>query len=56
MKQNNVFIFFSFFFLFIGLTSCEMVGGVFKAGIWVGLIGLFLVIGLIIFIMGKFRN
>ncbi len=32
------------------LSSCEVVGGIFKAGVWTGLILVALVLGLIIFL------
>jgi hypothetical protein len=39
--------------LAVSLTSCRVVGGVFKAGMWVGIIGLVLVIALIFWVFRK---
>jgi hypothetical protein len=38
------------------MTSCEIIGDIFEAGIWVGVIGVALVIGLVLFIFGKMRG
>ncbi|MBD0255558.1 MAG: hypothetical protein ICV83_07535 [Cytophagales bacterium] len=35
------------------LTSCRVVGGIFKAGMWVGIIGLLLAIALVYWIFRK---
>ncbi|WP_109694619.1 phosphatidate cytidylyltransferase [Chitinophaga deserti] len=35
------------------LSSCEIVGGIFKAGVWTGLILVALVLGLIIFLFTR---
>ncbi|MFN3405729.1 MAG: hypothetical protein ACK40G_16655 [Cytophagaceae bacterium] len=37
------------------LTSCEIIGDIFKAGIWVGVIGVLAIIGLIFWVISKFR-
>ncbi|WP_170982747.1 hypothetical protein [Dyadobacter frigoris] len=41
------------FFLVIGLTSCEVVGGIFKGGMWTGAILVIAVIGLVIWLFTK---
>ncbi len=41
------------FFLSATLTSCEIIGDIFKAGIWTGLIIVVLFVGLIIWIIGR---
>ncbi|MCF0054619.1 hypothetical protein [Dyadobacter sp. CY356] len=41
------------FFLVIGLTSCEVIGGVFKGGMWTGAILVIAVIGLVIWLFTK---
>jgi len=41
------------FFLMIGLTSCELAGGIFKGGMWVGAILVIAVIGLVIWLFTK---
>lgn len=38
------------------LTSCEVIGGIFKAGVWVGIIVVVAVVGLILWLVGKARK
>ena len=38
------------------LPGCEVIGGIFKAGVWVGVIIVILIIGIISFIVAKFRK
>jgi hypothetical protein len=38
------------------LSSCELVGDIFEAGIWTGLIAVALVIALVIWLITKFRR
>lgn len=41
-------------FLFLTfLTGCEVVGGIFKAGFWSGIIVVALVVGVIVFLIAK---
>ena len=42
--------------LAIGTAGCELIGGVFKAGIWVGGIGVILIVVLLVVVVGKFRR
>jgi hypothetical protein len=35
------------------LQSCAVIGGIFKAGVWVGVLAVILVIGIIVFIIAK---
>lgn len=35
------------------LTSCEVVGGIFKAGMWVGILAVVFVVGLIFYIIRR---
>ncbi len=48
----NIIILFSI----ISLSGCELVGDIFKAGMWVGVIGVALVVGLVLFVLGKLRG
>jgi hypothetical protein len=43
-------------FLGMSLAGCEAIGGIFKAGIWVGAIAVILVVVLLVFVVGKFRR
>ncbi len=38
------------------LSSCEIIGGIFKAGVWVGVIVVAIVVGIIMWLMGKARK
>jgi hypothetical protein len=38
------------------LSSCEVVGGIFKAGVWVGILVVVLVVGLILWLVGRGRR
>ena len=43
-------------FFTITLTSCEAISGIFKAGIWTGVIGIALVVFLIIYLISRSRK
>lgn len=38
------------------LSSCQAIGDIFKAGVWTGLLLVAVVIGIIIFIITRFRK
>ncbi|WP_165825422.1 hypothetical protein [Pedobacter yonginense] len=40
-------------FLCSTLSSCELIGGIFKAGVWVGVIVVVVVVALLIWILAK---
>jgi hypothetical protein len=40
----------------VSISSCEVVGGIFKAGVWTGLILVAIVIAIVIFIITRFRK
>lgn len=42
-----------FAFMLLFLSSCEVVGGIFKTGVWFGIIGVILVVWLLISVFGK---
>jgi hypothetical protein len=42
--------------LTIGLSSCDAIAGIFKAGIWTGVIGIVLVVFLILWLVGRSRK
>lgn len=44
------------FFLMTLLCSCSIVEGIFKAGVWIGIMASAVVIGLVIYIMMKMRR
>ena len=43
-------------FFTITLTSCEAISGIFKAGIWTGVIGIALVVFLILYLITRSRK
>ncbi len=40
----------------LSFTSCELVGDIFEAGIWTGIIVVILIVALIIYIITKMRR
>ena len=43
-------------FLGLSLAGCEVIGGIFKAGVWVGALGVIAVVVLIVVIVGKMKS
>lgn len=41
------------FILLIALPGCEIIGDIFKAGVWTGILLIAVVVAVIIFIIGK---
>lgn len=50
MKKLSVF---SVLAMLLTLSSCQLIGDIFKAGVWVGVLIVVVVIGLVIFILAK---
>jgi len=42
--------------LMLVLPGCEAIAAIFQAGMWVGLLGAILVIGIIVFVVSKARQ
>jgi hypothetical protein len=42
--------------LAVSAAGCELIGGIFKAGVWVGAIGVVLIVVLLVVVVGKFRR
>lgn len=40
----------------VPLAGCEVVGGIFKAGVWVGALTVIAVVLLLVFVVGKART
>ncbi|WP_188467642.1 hypothetical protein [Marivirga lumbricoides] len=53
MKKLQLYQLALFIFLSLSLTGCDIVGGIFEAGVWVGVIAVILVIVLIIWLIKK---
>jgi hypothetical protein len=45
-----------FVFLAVSLAGCEVVGGIFKAGFWVGAIAVIAIVLVLVFVVGKVRG
>ena len=43
-------------FLAVSLAGCEVVGGIFKAGFWVGAVAVIAIGLILVFIVGKVRG
>ncbi len=54
MKTNVLIT--SLVILSLSLTSCEAIGGIFKAGMWIGVIIVIIVIALILWLVRKVKN
>lgn len=35
------------------LSSCDLIGGIFKAGVWVGVLGIVVVVAIVIWVIAK---
>jgi len=42
--------------LAVSTAGCELIGGIFKAGVWVGAIGIVLIVVLIMVVVGKMKR
>ena len=38
------------------LSSCEAIGGIFKAGMWVGVIVVVIIVAIVLWLIGKVRK
>ncbi|WP_345252973.1 phosphatidate cytidylyltransferase [Flaviaesturariibacter amylovorans] len=55
MKQTNTLLL-AALAMMITLSSCDVIGSIFKAGMWIGIILVVLVVGIILWIANKFRG
>ncbi len=56
MKKNPLRLFNSFLFLVtltLVLPGCAVVGGIFKAGVWVGVLAVVFIVGIILYFVSK---
>lgn len=51
--MKNFITFFSFFFLLFAMTSCELIGDIFGAGVYTGIFIVIVVIVLIVVIVAR---
>jgi Ni,Fe-hydrogenase III small subunit len=53
MNRNKLFELVPYFRLVLLLSSCSVIGGIFKAGVWVGVIGIVIILIIIIWLVSK---
>jgi hypothetical protein len=56
MKQLNFPAFGLLLLLMVSASSCEVVGGIFKVGMWTGVLIVVLIVGLVLWLIGKTRR
>jgi hypothetical protein len=56
MKKSNGILLAALFFIATTVSSCSAIEGIFKAGVWVGILLVVLVVGIILWIIGKARK
>ena len=56
MSKKNLSLLTLLMLLAVSSAGCEVVGGIFKAGMWVGVIMVALILVVIFWIMGKMRG
>ena len=56
MKYNSVLPLVLLVVTLTSLSSCEVVGGIFKAGFWTAIILIVLVVALILWLVGRSRR
>ena len=56
LQSKNISVIIIAFFLLITLSSCEAIAGIFKAGIWTGVIVIVVVVALILWLIGRGRK
>lgn len=55
MKRFN-YLWLCFIAVAMTFTSCQVVGGIFKAGFWTAIIVIIIVVGLILWLVGRGRR
>lgn len=40
----------------LALAGCEMIGNIFEAGVWTGIIGVVIIVAIVLFIFGRMRR
>jgi hypothetical protein len=55
MTKNKLNIFLLTLFI-VSLSSCEAIGAIFKAGVWVGIIVVVIIVVIIFWLIRKFSN
>jgi hypothetical protein len=55
MKKLNIIAVLMVLLLPILVTGCQVVGDIFKAGVWVGVLGVVLLVALVVWVIGKMK-
>jgi hypothetical protein len=56
MKNLNSLLLFLCLIFSFGISSCAVIGGIFKAGVWVGVLIVVAIVALIIFLVTRGSN
>ena len=56
MKKSNGILLAALFAVITTMSSCAAIQGIFKAGVWVGVLLVVLVVGIIFWVIGKARK
>jgi len=56
MKKSNAVLLACLLAVITTMSSCAAIEGIFKAGVWVGILLVILVLGIIFWIIGKARK
>jgi hypothetical protein len=56
MRKSSFFSLYLFALLALTLTSCDVVAGIFKAGMWTTLILILLGVGLVVWLFSRFSG
>jgi hypothetical protein len=56
MNRSHLSVLSVLFFLVITMTSCEAIAGIFKAGMWTGIIIIVAIIALILYFVNRGRK
>ena len=56
MKKSNGILLACLFAVITTMSSCAAIEGIFKAGVWVGVLVVVLIVGIIFWIIGKARK
>jgi hypothetical protein len=51
--KHSWYLFVPLLFSTVTLTGCEVIGDIFKAGVWVGVVLVLLVIGIVVWLVTK---
>lgn len=43
-------------FITLSTAGCELIGDIFRAGIWVGVLIVLAIVGLVVFVMGRAKS